>query len=65
MKAQGLLTLVYVAAVLAYAAADRDVSPFISTLLINDRGCHSDRRAGITLADMSRTLLDYTQVFAT
>ncbi len=36
MKAQGLLTLVYVAAVLAYAAADRDVSPFIPTLLIDD-----------------------------
>ena len=63
MKSQGLLTLAYIAALLAYAAADRDVSPPIPTLLIDDRGCA--RRAGITLADLSPTLLGYAQVLTT
>ena len=65
MKAQGLLTLAYVAAVLAYAAADRDgyVSPLVLNSLIDDRV--GDRRAGFILAESSTTLLRYTHIFPT
>ena len=66
MRAQGLLVLAYVAAVLTFAAADRGyggdhVSALILTSLINDRGC--DGGAGFSPAELICTLLGYTHVF--
>ena len=51
MKAQGLLTLAYVAAVLAYAVADRDgyVSPLYSQLI--------DRRQRLVIAGRASSWL--------